>query len=77
MGGYFSDITSLNPLSDDIIDEYNKNEYITGGVFYGCSSLTYLPDISKWNVSHFTEMSSVFWVQSIVNFTRYFKMEYF
>ena len=29
-------------------------------MFYGCSSLESLPDISKWNTSNATNMSSMF-----------------
>ena len=60
MGGYFSDETSLNPLSDEEINKYNKNEYIISGMFYGCYSLSSLPDISNWNVSNVSDMSSMF-----------------
>ena len=29
-------------------------------IFYGCSSLLSLPDISKWNTNNVTDMSSMF-----------------
>ena len=29
-------------------------------MFYGCNSLSSLPDISKWNTSNVTDMSSMF-----------------
>ena len=30
-------------------------------LFYGCSSLSSLPDISKWNTNSVTDMSSIFY----------------
>ena len=30
-------------------------------IFYGCSNLSYLPDISKWNTKNVTDMSSIFY----------------
>ena len=30
------------------------------GIFYGCSSLSSLPDISKWNTYNVTDMSYIF-----------------
>ena len=30
------------------------------GLFYGCSSLKELPDISKWNISNITNISGLF-----------------
>ena len=30
------------------------------GIFYGCSSLTKLPDISKWNTNNATDMNGIF-----------------
>ena len=29
-------------------------------IFYGCSSLTKLPDISKWNTNNVTDISGIF-----------------
>ena len=31
------------------------------GMFYGCESLSSLPDISKWNTSNVTDMSYMFY----------------
>ena len=31
-----------------------------GGIFSGCSSLSKIPDISKWNTSQVTDMSNMF-----------------
>ena len=30
------------------------------GIFYRCSSLTKLPDISKWNTNNVTDMNDIF-----------------
>ena len=30
-------------------------------MFYNCSSLEYLPDISKWNLNNVTDISSIFY----------------
>jgi len=30
------------------------------GIFAGCSSFSYLPDISKWNTSNAIDMSGMF-----------------
>ena len=30
-------------------------------IFYGCSSLSNLPDISKWNTNNVTNMHSMFY----------------
>ena len=62
MGGCFSDLSSLIPLSNNEIEEYNKNnkEYIEIGIFDECNSLSSLPDISKWNTSNVTNMYNMF-----------------
>ena len=31
------------------------------GMFYDCSSLSSLPDISKWNTNNVTDMSHIFY----------------
>ena len=38
---------------------YNK-VYIMSGLFAGCSSLKYLPDISKWNIEKTKNISHMF-----------------
>ena len=49
------------------------------GLFYGCSSLKSLPNISKWNTNNVTNIAGIFTgcssLTEIQN-TRYFKMEY-
>ena len=37
-------------------------------LFYGCSSLIYLPDISKWNISSVEDMSNLFYGCSSLSF---------
>ena len=36
------------------------------GMFYGCSLLLSLPDISKWNTNNVTDMSSMFFKLSFL-----------
>ena len=31
------------------------------GIFYGCSSLNSLPDISKWNTKNVSDMKGIFY----------------
>ena len=73
----------------ELIDYYkinNKNKYLKikikgienvtnmSYMFYECSSLSNLPDISKWNTNNVTSMSFMFyvlWMFIITKFTRY------
>ena len=62
----------LTEYIDDIDEYYNRNEIIKiklkginnitdmSDMFNGCSSLSSLPDLSKWNTSNVTDMSSMF-----------------
>ena len=38
-----------------------KNIILANGMFYECSSLKLLPDISKWNTNNVTDMSYLFY----------------
>ena len=61
LGGIFRGILSLTPLlNDKEILSTPKNEMILSGMFYGCSSLLSLPDISKWNLSNVVNISGMF-----------------
>ena len=78
-----------------LIEENNFNEFIDieliiykeitnlSGMFNRCSSITLLPDISKWNTSYVTNMFKIFCECSFLSFlfifiifTRYFQMDY-
>ena len=50
---YFSGFTILSSLQEIRVTNMN-------GMFYGCSSLISLPDISKWNTSNVTQMKCLF-----------------
>ena len=39
---------------------FNNEAYIMKGLFAGCSSLKYLPDISKWNIGKAQNIRSMF-----------------
>ena len=44
------------------LDCYNLNNILNmSHMFYGCSSLVSLPDISKWNTSKVTNMTNIFY----------------
>ena len=61
LGGIFRGNLSLTPLMNDKeILSTPKNEMILSGMFYGCSSLLSLPDISKWNLSKVVNISGMF-----------------
>ena len=53
----FYDCKSLSKFHYFKIDSNVKN---INAMFFGCSSLTVLPDISKWNTSNITDMSHLF-----------------
>ena len=62
MGGIFNDLSSLSPNS---IEEATRLEREGGisfnsEIFSECSSLIYLPDISKWNTNNVTNMFGMF-----------------
>ena len=38
-----------------------KNVINMSELFSGCSSLSYLPDISKWNINNVTNISGLFY----------------
>jgi len=61
LGGIYRGNLSLTPLLyDKEILSTPKNEMILSGMFYGCSSLSSLPDISKWNLSNVVNISGMF-----------------
>ena len=60
LGGIYRGNLSLTPLNDNEILSTPKNEMILSGMFYGCSSLLSLPDISKWNLSNVVNISGMF-----------------
>ncbi len=37
------------------------------GMFYGCNSITDLPDISDWNTKNVTNMSNIFYFCNSLN----------
>ena len=47
----------LNNIKENIFTNVTKMSYM----FYGCSSLISLPDISNWNTSKVTNMSYMFY----------------
>ena len=70
----------IDNMEYEIIDEYNIKNYKyntlniklkeinkisdMNSMFYGCSSLLSLPDISKWNINNVTDMSFMFYACS-------------
>ena len=63
MGGIFTNLSSLSSISIEEAIKYEKKErkkFLIGGILGGCSSLTYLPDISKWNTNNVTNMYGIF-----------------
>ena len=62
MGGCFSKLSSLSPLSFLEIREYydDYKKFIDRGMFSVCKSLISLPDISKWNTSNIINMNGIF-----------------
>ena len=67
LGQVFLDISSP-PLTDieylniliKMVEENNNINFINGGIFDGCSSLSSLPDISKWNTNNVINMHGLF-----------------
>jgi len=60
-GGIYRGNLEPTPLIyDQEIISTPKNEMILSGMFYGCSSLLSLPDISKWNISNADNISGMF-----------------
>ena len=45
----------------------NEEIYKHGGMFNNCSSLSSLPDISKWNTNNVTDMSYLFYNCSLLS----------
>ena len=63
LGGSYKNLSSLEPLTDLEIEQFKENhiKYIhDGGMFFGCSSIKILPDISKWNIDNITNIESMF-----------------
>ena len=58
---YNSTITELFPNNYRIPALVNSNVTNIDSIFYGCSSLIYLPDISNWDTSNVTQMGSLFY----------------
>ena len=46
------------------------------GMFTGCSSLTSLPDISKWNINNVTNMNRIFCGYSNIIFSKVIKTKF-
>ena len=44
-----------------LIPNYTEDAYYLNSMFYNCSSLLSLSDISKWNISKVTDMSGLFY----------------
>ena len=44
----------------EIINLFLNTSYNMNGLFAGCSSLQYLPDISKWNIKNTKDISAMF-----------------
>ena len=76
-----------NYLSNDIISEVNKDNCISSKptlksinmsyMFYECSSLISLPDLSKWNITKVKNMSYMFWgCNSLISLPDIFKNKY-
>ena len=61
LGGiYRGNLSPVPLLYDQGILSAPKNEMILSGMFYGCSSLLSLPDISKWNLSNVDNICGMF-----------------
>ena len=54
-----SSIVSI--LNSDIMDNNINIHTICNNMFYKCSSLSSLPDISKWKINNITSMSKIFY----------------
>ena len=64
MGGNYKDLSSLVPLKDSELFQITKNDskYISDtGMFFNCSSLVSLPDISKWKMKNVSNIESMFY----------------
>ena len=63
MGGIYQNLSSLEPLPDLESSNLTKTDlkYITDtGMFFNCSSLTKLPEISKWEIKNISNIESMF-----------------
>ena len=58
---YNSTVSELFPNNYRIPALVNSNVTNIDSIFYGCSSLIYLPDISNWDTSNVTQMGSLFY----------------
>ena len=61
MSYMFRYCSSLKSLPDDITKIDTKNVKYIFGIFYRCSSLISLPDISKWNTNNVSDISYMFY----------------
>ena len=52
----YNEINELNYFKENIFTNVTDMSYM----FYGCSSLILLPDISKWDTKNVTDMSDIF-----------------
>ena len=53
----YNEINDLNYLKENIFINVTNMR----SMFYGCSSLISLPDISKWDTKNVTDMSDMFY----------------
>ena len=62
MGSLYWELSTLSSKLTDLENSYifDKLNWNSIGIFCGCKSLTFLPDISKWDTSNVKNMSSIF-----------------
>ena len=62
LDGSYKNISSLSPFINFEIKKINENyeEYISSAIFIRWGFLSSLPDISRWNINKFTNMSYLF-----------------
>ena len=58
LDGHYFQVESCNP--NELIKKLESNTHNISNIFAGCSSLKYLPDISKWNTTNVFYMSDLF-----------------
>ena len=62
---FLKNIEMKNPLKNlesgtDIINYFIKRKFNMNSLFAGCSSLRFLPNISKWNINEVTDICGLF-----------------
>ena len=60
LGGFYESVSAQSPITDFEIIVENEDYLIKCGMFYNCSSLTELPDISNWNTNKLTNFDFLF-----------------